>query len=160
MAAGQAQRDFTPDLEDVLSIPRKRHYAAITELRQVAGLMRSIHGYGSHPYAVAALRLSALFFVRSWELRGMEWSEIDFDGAFLVRRENDHAYVARHRPQSLRYSAASSKALLLEFLNLNVSKGATYLRVLIAPTAAITDFVRNCAGLKAAAGFYVAVTRA
>lgn len=86
----------------------------------------------------------------------------DHDGVFLLRKEHVHAYVARYRPQGLRYSAESAKALPLEFLNFKVSKGATHLRVLIAPTAAITDFVRNGAGLEAAAAssFYVAVTRA
>lgn len=33
------------------------------------------------PDAVAALKLSALFFVRSEELRSAEWVEIDFDNA-------------------------------------------------------------------------------
>jgi len=86
----------------------------------------------------------------------------DHDGVFLVRKEDVHAYVALYGPQSLRHSAASAKALPLEFLNFKVSKGATYLRVLIAPTAAITNFVRNGVVLEAvaASSFYVAVTRA
>jgi integrase len=81
VAAGLAQRDFTPDLKGAIGVPQKRHYAAITEPREVAGLMRSIYGYAGHPYAVAALKLSALFFVRPGELRSMEWTEIDFDNA-------------------------------------------------------------------------------
>jgi integrase len=81
VAAGLADRDMTADLKGAISVPKKRNYAAITEPRQVAGLMRSIYGYRGLPYAVAALKLSALFFVRPGELRSAEWGEIDFDNA-------------------------------------------------------------------------------
>jgi hypothetical protein len=86
----------------------------------------------------------------------------DHDGVFLIRKEDVHAYIARYRPQSLRHSAASAKVLPLEFLNFKVAKGATYPRVLIAPTAKITNFIQNGVGMEAvaASSFYVAVTRA
>lgn len=77
VAAGLADRDGTAGLKGALAVPKKRHYAAITEPRQLAGLMRSIYGYSGHPYAVAALKVSAFFFVRPGELRGAEWAEIN-----------------------------------------------------------------------------------
>jgi len=84
------------------------------------------------------------------------------DGVFLVRSEHVPAYVAQYSPQSLRHSVASAKKLSLDFINFKVSKGATYPRVLIAPTSTITNFVRSGVGLDAiaASSFYVAVTRA
>jgi integrase len=81
VAAALVERDVTVDLKGALSVPTKSSYAAITDPKQVAVLMRAIYGYSGHPYAIAALKLSALLFVRPGELRSAEWKEIDFDGA-------------------------------------------------------------------------------
>jgi integrase len=81
VAAALVERDVTVDLKGALSVPTKSSYAAITDPKQVGVLMRSIYGYSGHPYAIAALKLSALLFVRPGELRSAEWAEIDFDGA-------------------------------------------------------------------------------
>ena len=47
-------------------------------------------------------------------------------------------------------------------MNFKVAKGATFARVLIAPTSPITDFIRSGASMEplAASSFYVSVTRA
>lgn len=79
VAAGLVERDVTADLKGALAAPKKTHYAAITTPKQTALLMKSIYGYTGHPYAVAALKLSALLFVRPGELRSAEWIEIDLD---------------------------------------------------------------------------------
>jgi integrase len=81
VAADMVERDVTVDLKGALSVPTKTSYAAITEPTQAGALMRSIYGYSGHPYAVAALKLSALLFVRPGELRAAEWWEVDFDTA-------------------------------------------------------------------------------
>jgi integrase len=81
VAAGLAERDVTADLRGALSAIPKSHYAAITEPKEAAALMRSIHAYAGHPYAVAALKLSPMVFVRPGELRSAEWAEIDLDTA-------------------------------------------------------------------------------
>ncbi|EJB8386457.1 TPA: UvrD-helicase domain-containing protein [Pseudomonas aeruginosa] len=84
------------------------------------------------------------------------------DGVFLVHSQHVNQYVNRFRPQCLRYSATSAKAFSLEFMNFKASKGATFERVLIAPTAKIEAFIKKNVHLEAtsAAAFYVAVTRA
>jgi hypothetical protein len=84
------------------------------------------------------------------------------DGVFLVRSEHVAAYVFAYSPQSLRHSAASAKSQNLDFMNFKVAKGATFARVLIAPTSPITNFIRSGASMEplAASSFYVAVTRA
>lgn len=84
------------------------------------------------------------------------------DGVFLIRSAHVPAYVSAYRPQGLRHSAASAKKLDLGFINFKVAKGATFARVLIAPTAPICDFIRSGVNLEplAASSFYVAVTRA
>ncbi len=81
VATALTERDVTADLRGALSTVAKRNYAAITEPKQAGELMRAIYGYGGHPFAVAALKLSALLFVRPGELRAAEWAEIDLEAA-------------------------------------------------------------------------------
>ena len=69
VATGLVERDVTVDLKGALSALPKTNYAAITEPKQAGDLMRSIFTFTGHPYAVAALRLSPLVFVRPGELR-------------------------------------------------------------------------------------------
>jgi integrase len=96
VATDLAERDVTADLKGALASVPKGHFAAITEPKEVAGLLRAIHGYSGHPYSTAALKLSPLVFVRPGELRGAEWTEIDLDGAewripgIKMKMKNDH----------------------------------------------------------------------
>jgi integrase len=81
VASSIVERDITSDLKGALAPPKKTNYAAITEEKQAADLMRSIYGYEGHAFAKAAMKLSALLFVRPGELRAAEWSEINLDAA-------------------------------------------------------------------------------
>ena len=81
VASGLAERDVTADLRGALATVPKSNYAAITDPKQAGELMRSIHSYTGHPFALAALKLSPLVFVRPGELRAAEWEEIDLDAA-------------------------------------------------------------------------------
>jgi integrase len=81
VASGLADRDMTVDLRGALSAVPEAHYAAITDPKEAAQLLRAIDAYDGHAYAVAALKLAPLVFVRPGELRSAEWSEIDLDAA-------------------------------------------------------------------------------
>lgn len=81
VADGTAERDVTADLRGALAAVPASHFAAITEPKQAGDLMRQIFDYTGHPCTVAALKLSALLFVRPGELRAAEWAEIDLDAA-------------------------------------------------------------------------------
>lgn len=81
VATGLVERDVTADLKGALSVIPKTNYAAITEPKLAGELMRSIFSYIGHPYAIAALKLSPLLFVRPGELRAAEWTEINLDTA-------------------------------------------------------------------------------
>lgn len=81
VATGLTERDVTADLKGALTVPVKGNYAAIIDPRPAGQLMRAIYGYQGHPYAAAALKLSALLFVRPGELRAAEWREMDLDDA-------------------------------------------------------------------------------
>jgi integrase len=81
VATGSAERDPTPDLKGALTKASPGHFAAITEPKQAGDLMRAIYAYSGHPQVTAALKLSAMLFVRPGELRSMEWAELDLDEA-------------------------------------------------------------------------------
>jgi integrase len=81
VASGLVERDVSADLKGALATPQKTNYAAITDPKRVAELMRAIYDYQGHPYAAAALKLSAMLFVRPGELCAAEWEEIDFEKA-------------------------------------------------------------------------------
>jgi integrase len=81
VASGLADRDMTVDLRGALSAVPEAHYAAITDPKEAAKLLRAIDAYNGHAYAAAALKLAPLAFVRPGELRSAEWSEIDLDTA-------------------------------------------------------------------------------
>lgn len=94
--------------------------------------------------------------------RSRNFTHTDHDGAFLVRSEHLYEYVARYQPACLRDSANSGKKYSLTYTTFGVAKGMAFPRVLIAPTAGIEAFLRSGVHLerRAAAKFYVAVTRA
>lgn len=81
VAISLAERDITVDLRGALESIPESHFSAITEPKQAGQLLRSIYGYGGHPCTVAAVKLSALTFVRPGELRTAEWVEIDLDAS-------------------------------------------------------------------------------
>ena len=81
IATGRAERDPTADLRGALAPVTVTNRAAITDPREVAQLLRALHGYRGHPVVEAALKLAPLVFVRPGELRSAEWAEIDLQAA-------------------------------------------------------------------------------
>lgn len=81
VATGRAERDPAADLRGALPPTKPKHLAAITDPKQVGGLLRAIDGYKGSFVTKSALKLAPLLFVRPGELRQMEWAEIDWDAA-------------------------------------------------------------------------------
>ena len=79
IASGRAESNPVPGLSDALPSLQGKHYAAPTDPKDVAPLMRAIDGYQGTLVVECALQLAPLLFVRPGELRQVEWSEIDFD---------------------------------------------------------------------------------
>lgn len=79
IATGRATYDPTPSLTGALKPKSKGHFAAITEPKDIAPILRMIAGYKGTPITKAALTIAPLVFVRPGELRAMLWSDIDFD---------------------------------------------------------------------------------
>jgi integrase len=81
VATGRAERDPVADLRGALPPVKNKHFAAPTDPKDVAPLLRAIDEYDGSFVVKCAMRLAPLFFVRPGELRKAEWSEIDLDAA-------------------------------------------------------------------------------
>jgi len=75
---GRAQHDPAADLKGALQVPKKKHFAAITEPKQVGLLMVAIDSYHGSFVVQAALKCSALWFCRPGELRALEWANVNW----------------------------------------------------------------------------------
>jgi integrase len=75
---GRAERDPCADLTGALRSPKKTHIAAITEPAEAGKLMVAIDGFQGTAVVHAALKLSALTFLRPGEIRQLEWSDVNW----------------------------------------------------------------------------------
>lgn len=78
-----AQRGLCPqnpaaDLKDILPPIKEKHHACIPP-DQLPALMKAIRAYDGAKLTIAALQLLALTFVRTGELIGAKWAEIDWE---------------------------------------------------------------------------------
>ena len=67
------------ELTIVLGKHTKKHYPTFTKVEEIRGLLRSIDGYDGDYFTKMALKVLPYVFVRSYNIRYMEWSEIDFN---------------------------------------------------------------------------------
>jgi integrase len=81
IATGKAEHDITADLRGALAPHKAKHFASITDPRQVGQLLRAIDGYQGDFITACALKLAPLVFVRPSELRCAVWTEFDFANA-------------------------------------------------------------------------------
>ena len=81
IATGRATSDPTAALRDALPPVKPTHFAALTDPKDVAALLRMIDGYEGTFTVACALKLAPLVFVRPGELRTAEWADIDFEAA-------------------------------------------------------------------------------
>jgi len=84
IATGQCRRNPAADLRDALRPVQTKHLAAIVDPLEVGKLLRDMADYQGHPITRAALGLSALLLLRPGELRHMEWTWVDLEGATLT----------------------------------------------------------------------------
>lgn len=81
IATGRCESDPCRDLRGALKKATEGHFAAVTEPKDLAGILRMLDGYkGTFPVQ-CALRLAPLLFVRPIELRTAEWATIDLETA-------------------------------------------------------------------------------
>lgn len=85
IATGRCKRDISRDLRGALTPHQKQHQAAVRP-EELPELLRAIAKYDEHgdTQTRLALELLALTFVRTNELIGAEWTEIDLDAGFWI----------------------------------------------------------------------------
>ena len=81
---GIAKHDVAAGLTEALTPVRTKHYAAITSPSDLGHLLKAIDSYHGEPAICHALRILPYVFVRSGELRGATWEEVNFDAAEWV----------------------------------------------------------------------------
>ncbi len=81
VATGRAERDPSGDLRGALPPVKGEHFAATTDPKRVADILRAMDGYQGTLTVQCALKLAPLVFVRPGELRKAEWADIDLDAA-------------------------------------------------------------------------------
>jgi len=79
VATGRAERDPSGDLKGALPPVKGGNFAAVTEPKQAAELLRAIDAYQGTFTVQCALKLAPLVFVRPGELRQAEWAHMDLE---------------------------------------------------------------------------------
>jgi integrase len=80
IATGRAERNPVPDLRGALGTPVVKHRSYL-QAAELPAYLTKLETYDGSRQTKLALRLLLLTFVRTIELRGSRWSEIDWDKA-------------------------------------------------------------------------------
>ncbi|MFA7156991.1 MAG: UvrD-helicase domain-containing protein [Bacilli bacterium] len=86
----------------------------------------------------------------------------DHDGIFCISKEQLNEYCSKYNPTILRYDKRTIVDEKLNVINIGLSKGITYDRIVIMPTKSFADFFKNKDSAKVTSKekLYVAITRA
>jgi integrase len=80
IATGRAERNPVPDLRGALKTPVVKHHSFL-KANELPEYLKTLEAYDGGVITKLALRLLLLTFVRTNELRGAQWTEIDWDKA-------------------------------------------------------------------------------
>lgn len=80
-ACGLVERIYSDYLAKSLEPVQTSHYKTIIDPVEIGHLLRAIDTYNGYPNVAYALKIMPYVFVRSRELRGALWEEIDFTSA-------------------------------------------------------------------------------
>lgn len=80
IATGRAERDISSDIRDALKTRKRENFKRIEE-KDLPEFLKRLENYDGEYQTKIALKLALLTFVRTTELRGAKWEEIDFKKA-------------------------------------------------------------------------------
>ena len=80
IATGRAERNPVPDLRGALKTPVVKHHSFL-KASDLPDYLKNLEAYDGSLQTKLALRFLLLTFVRTTELRGAQWTEIDWDKA-------------------------------------------------------------------------------
>jgi len=78
VATGRAERDISADLRGALKTRKKENYSRL-EAKELPEFLSKLEEYDGELQTKLALKFLLLTFVRTGELRGARWEEIDFE---------------------------------------------------------------------------------
>jgi integrase len=78
IANGIAKRDITADLKDALQTRKKKHFNRLEE-KELPEFLQKLENYHGEQSTKLALKLLILTILRTGEIIGAKWEEIDFD---------------------------------------------------------------------------------
>jgi len=78
IATGRAERDISSDLKGALKTRKKENYSYL-EARELPDFLSKLENYDGELQTKLAFKLLLLTFVRTGELRGAKWEEIDLE---------------------------------------------------------------------------------
>ena len=74
-------RNPAAPVKQLLTKHTTKHFAAVTDPKDIGKLLRMLAAYEGSPAVMAALKLAPLWFVRPGDLRRAKWADIDLDAA-------------------------------------------------------------------------------
>lgn len=102
IASGRCERNPAADLRGALKARPKAQHMAALPASELPVFLQKIDRYDGETQTRLALRLMALTFVRTTELRGATWPEIDLDKAdWTIPAERMKTGMPHHVPLSL-----------------------------------------------------------
>ena len=76
-----AEHNPAADLQGIIPVPPKKHYATLTGEKEISALLKAIDTYQGYFLTVLALKIAPFVFVRPDNLCSMEWTELNFEKA-------------------------------------------------------------------------------
>lgn len=96
IASGEMERDFGTDLRGALVKQKAKPRPAVTEPKEVGALLRAVWAYPGEFSTLCGLKLTAMTWLRSMELRLGRWPEISWDEAMWVVPEERMKMKRKH----------------------------------------------------------------
>jgi integrase len=94
VATGRAARAPCPDLKGAIAPAKSENFAAITDPKEAAELLRALDAFQGTFIVKSALLLAPMLFVRPGELRKAEWKDIDLEKCewkyLVTKTKTDH----------------------------------------------------------------------
>ncbi len=81
IATGRITHNIAASVRPALTKATPKHFAAVTDPKEIGKLLSMLHAYEGSPAVMAALKLAPLVFVRPGELRQARWEDVDLDAA-------------------------------------------------------------------------------
>ena len=97
VSIGACETDVSAPLVDALTVPKVKHFSALTEKDDIRRLLLAMEEYKGYAVVIPAMWFSLYTLARPGEVRSAEWAEIDLDNAIWeipagkMKRRKPHA---------------------------------------------------------------------